>query len=125
MLCMEITHLQKLTIPVTDQDVAKAFYADTLGFEVRSDIPMPMGDNSRWIEVAPSGGQTSLVLCNWMSDAKPVHNVLLQTKDTDNDVKSLRDAGVHVEDPTNTPWGKQANFADPDGNTYVLTDGTA
>jgi catechol 2,3-dioxygenase-like lactoylglutathione lyase family enzyme len=120
---MQISHVQKLTIPVTDQDAAKEFYVDKLGFELRSDTPMPIGENSRWIEVVPRGAQTSLVLCNWMPDAPPVKNVMLETKDTDQDVQSLRSVGVTVDDPVETPWGKQASFADPDGNTFVLTDG--
>lgn len=122
---MEITRLQKLTLPVSNQDVAKAFYVDKLGFELRSDTPMPMGENSRWIEVVPSGGQTSIILCNWMPDAAQVKNTLLETKDTDKDVQSLRAAGVTVDDPMETPWGKQASFSDPDGNTFVLTDGAS
>ncbi|OXM65895.1 glyoxalase [Amycolatopsis vastitatis] len=122
---MEISHLQKLTIPVADQDKAKAFYVDTLGFEVRNDTPLPMGNNARWIEVAPAGGQASFVLCNWMPDAPHVVNVMLQTKNTDADVESLRQAGLTVDDPMQTPWGKQATFSDPDGNTFVLTDGAS
>ncbi|MFI7445631.1 VOC family protein [Nonomuraea indica] len=122
---MEITHLQKLTIPVADQDAAKAFYVDKLGFELRSEAPMPMGDNLRWIEVAPKGGQTTLVLCTWLPDTPKLQNAMLETKNTDVAVKALRDAGVSVDDPTETPWGKQASFADPDGNTFILTDGAA
>ncbi|MDR8413100.1 VOC family protein [Nonomuraea sp. 3-1Str] len=120
---MEITHLQKLTIPVTDQDAAKAFYVDKLGFEVRSETPMPMGDNLRWIEVAPRGGQTTLVLCNWMPDLPKLQNAMLETKDTDEAVAALRDAGVTVDDPNQTPWGKQAAVTDPDGNRFILVDG--
>ena len=125
MPAMEITHLQKLTVPVTDQDKAKAFYAETLGFEVRNDAPLPMGNNARWIEVAPPGGQASFVLCNWMPGLAPAAGVLLHTEDTEADVEALRSAGVEVGDPRETPWGKQATFSDPDGNTFVLTDGNA
>ena len=49
-----ITGVRTVGIPVTDQDRALAFYVDTLGFEVRLDLPL--GRGSRWIEVAPPGG---------------------------------------------------------------------
>lgn len=119
---MEITHLQKLTVPVADQDVAKAFYIDKLGFELRMETPMPMGDNLRWIEVAPKGAQTTLVLCSWLPDTPKLANAMLETADTDEAVAALRAAGVTVDDPNPTPWGKQAAFSDPDGNKYILTD---
>jgi catechol 2,3-dioxygenase-like lactoylglutathione lyase family enzyme len=122
---MEITHLQKLTVPVTDQDVAKAFYIDKLGFELRVETPMPMGDNLRWIEVAPKGAQTTLVLCNWLLDTPKLQNAMLETANTDAAVAALRAAGVAVDDPTETPWGKQAAFSDPDGNKFILTDSAA
>ncbi|MEW9552892.1 VOC family protein [Nonomuraea sp. NPDC050783] len=122
---MEITHLQKLTVPVSDQDAAKSFYVDKLGFEVRTDTPMPMGDNLRWIEVAPKGAQTTLVLCTWLPDTPQIKNAMLETSNTDEAVAALREAGVSVDDPNPTPWGKQASFADPDGNTFILTDGGA
>lgn len=120
---MEITHLQKLTVPVTDQDAAKAFYVDKLGFEVRTEQPMPMGDNLRWIEVAPKGAQTTLVLCNWIPNTPQVQNAMLETRNTDEAVAALRGAGLSIDDPTPTPWGKQATITDPDGNTFILTDG--
>ncbi|SDJ74572.1 VOC family protein [Nonomuraea jiangxiensis] len=122
---MEITHVHKLTVPVTDQDVAKAFYVGKLGFELRGDLPVPMGENSRWIEVAPKGAQTTLVLCDWLPDAPKLRGAMLATKDTDLAVAALRDAGVAIDDPQRTPWGNQATFADPDGNTFILTDGPA
>ena len=39
-----------ICIFVNDQDKAKAFYTDVLGFELRQDSPM---GESRWLAVAP------------------------------------------------------------------------
>ncbi|MEI4927353.1 VOC family protein, partial [Klebsiella pneumoniae] len=55
-----IDALATLCIFVNDQDKAKAFYTDTLGFELRQDSPM--GDDSRWIAVAPKGARTEVIL---------------------------------------------------------------
>ncbi len=48
-----------LCIFVNDQDKAKAFYTDKLGFELRQDSPM---GESRWIAVAPRGARTEVIL---------------------------------------------------------------
>jgi catechol 2,3-dioxygenase-like lactoylglutathione lyase family enzyme len=50
---MSITHLQIVSVPVSDQDRARVFYVDTLGFELRADNPM--GPGQRWVQVAPPG----------------------------------------------------------------------
>src|SRR6266545_1248726 len=48
-----ITHVSVVTVYVTDQERAGAFYTDKLGFEVRRDDPM--SETARWLEVAPKG----------------------------------------------------------------------
>jgi predicted enzyme related to lactoylglutathione lyase len=117
---MNITHVQMLTVPVSDQDAAKAFYAGALGFEVVSDETMgPM----RWLQVAPKGAETSVVLAGHMPGMTPgsVQGLMLQTADLDADCERLRGAGVDVEGPQDLPWGRQATFTDPDGNGIVLS----
>jgi catechol 2,3-dioxygenase-like lactoylglutathione lyase family enzyme len=52
-----------VSVPVSDQDRARAFYVDTLGFElIREDDSIP---GLRWIQVAPPGGTTALTLVTW------------------------------------------------------------
>ncbi len=48
-----------ICIFVSDQDRAKAFYTEKLGFELREDAPM---GPSRWIAVAPAGARTEVIL---------------------------------------------------------------
>ena len=45
-----IEGVQVVSAPVSDQDRAKSFYADTLGFELRAENTF--GEGMRWIEVA-------------------------------------------------------------------------
>ena len=52
-----IEGVQVVSVPVSDQDRARAFYTDTLGFELRTENAF--GEGMRWIEVAPKGSTTS------------------------------------------------------------------
>jgi catechol 2,3-dioxygenase-like lactoylglutathione lyase family enzyme len=47
---------------VSDQDAARAFYTDRLGWEVRSDVRFGPDGASRWLEVAPAGSVARLAL---------------------------------------------------------------
>ncbi|KAE8765771.1 VOC family protein [Georgenia thermotolerans] len=116
-----ITHLQVVSVPVSDQDRAKAFYVDTLGFELRRDNPM--GPGQRWVEVAPPGAATSLTLVTWFPTMPPgsLKGLVLATDDVDRAVAELHERGVEFLDPlTDAPWGRWATFDDPDGNGWVL-----
>ncbi|TDD64277.1 glyoxalase [Actinomadura darangshiensis] len=116
---MNITHVRLLTVPVSDQDAAKDFYAGKLGFEVVMDRATgPM----RWLQLAPKGAETSIVLANHLPGLAPgsTGGLMLETADLDADCERLRDAGVDVDGPQDLPWGRQATLTDPDGNGIVL-----
>jgi catechol 2,3-dioxygenase-like lactoylglutathione lyase family enzyme len=53
-------HVRVATVCVRDQQRALDFYTEVLGFEKRQDASM--GPDARWIEVAPHGAPTALVL---------------------------------------------------------------
>ena len=53
-----ISHIDIISISVSDQITAKAFYCDKLGFTVVCDNSM--GPDRHWIELAPPGGQTGI-----------------------------------------------------------------
>ena len=55
-----------MSVPVSNQDQAREFYVDTLGFELLVDNSCREG--MRWIEVSPKSSATSLILVSW-SDA--------------------------------------------------------
>jgi catechol 2,3-dioxygenase-like lactoylglutathione lyase family enzyme len=117
---MTITQIRTMTLFVSDQDRAKAFYTDVLGFEVRAD--QVVGDN-RWLEVVPPKGGSAIVLHRPFPgmSAGAGHGVILETDDLDADCVALTSEGVNVDGPTDMPWGRQATFADPDGNGFVLS----
>src|SRR4029079_7231633 len=47
---------------ISDQDAAIAYYTQTLGWELRADVPFGDEGGNRWVEVAPPGSATRLAL---------------------------------------------------------------
>lgn len=117
---MTISRIRTVTVLVADQDRAKDFYVDTLGFQPRAD--RVVGDN-RWLEVAPADGGAAFVLLRPFPGMSPgtARGIILDSDDLDADCSRLRDAGVDVDGPRDLPWGRQAVFSDPDGNSFVLS----
>src|SRR3954462_12485807 len=54
---------------VADQDAARAFYTDKLGWDVRGDDRFGEDGEMRWLEVAPPGSTARLALNSPMRDA--------------------------------------------------------
>ena len=100
------------------------FYATKLGFEVRTDEPMGPPGSPRWIEVAPPGAETALVLFTppgAESQIGTFTGYVLACADVAETHRELTAAGVvFTEDPTEQPWGWWAQFQDPDANTFGL-----
>ena len=116
-----ISHVQLLSLPVSDQDRARDFYVDVLGFDLVRDNPM--GPDHRWVEVGPKGAQTSITLVTWFPTmaSGSVKGVVLETGDLDADVAALTARGVTIPDGIQEqPWGRFVTFDDPDGNGIVL-----
>ena len=60
---MALQDVRVVSVPVSDQDRAKEFYVEKLGFELtRDDDSVP---GIRWVQVTPKGGATSLTLVTW------------------------------------------------------------
>lgn len=108
-----------VSIPVADQDRAKAFFVDTLGFKLDTDMVTP---NMRWVQVTPPGGGTSFSLVTWFAQMQPggVRGIVIST----DDIVAMRDElvgrGVEIDEIDEQPWGKFATFEDVDGNGWVL-----
>ena len=109
-------------IYVSDQDRALDFYTDTLGFEKRVDEPM--GEDARWIEVAPEGAETRLVLFTppGLEDRIGTWgNMIFECDDIRATHEVLRERGVEfTQEPSEQPWGLWAQFKDVDGNEFGL-----
>jgi catechol 2,3-dioxygenase-like lactoylglutathione lyase family enzyme len=118
---MTITNVQLLSIPVSDQDRARDFYVDALGFELVMDTQL--APEMRWVMVKPRGAATALTLVTWFPTmpSGSLKGTVLETDDLDGDVERLRGLGVSIEGGIeDAPWGRFAQFDDPDGNGIVL-----
>jgi uncharacterized glyoxalase superfamily protein PhnB len=125
---------------VHDQDEALAFYTEKLGMEVRNDVTMPEMGNFRWLTVSPAGQEDfSIVLM--AIPGEPVMSsesaeqvralmakgfagtVFLTTDDCQASYEELKARGVEfTETPEERPYGIDAGFRDPSGNSFRLTE---
>ena len=55
-----IKGLKIVSIPVTNQDAALAFYTEKLGFRIHTD--QPFNGTQRWIELSIPGAETLIAL---------------------------------------------------------------
>lgn len=119
-----------VSVFVSDQQRAKAFYIEKLGFELRTDAELYPGSEARWIAVAPAGAQTEVVLYlpdeNWAHYAGTVGKsqaITLQVPDMDAAYKRLKENGVHFSsEPDRQPWGTFAMLEDSEGNQLLLVE---
>lgn len=137
LMAMDIT-IHTSFLPHDDPDASLAFYRDTLGFEVRSDVGQ---GKMRWITVGPVGQpDTSILLAPPAADpgvtederrtivemmAKGTYGwILLATRDLDGTFEKVQagDAEV-VQEPTEQPYGiRDCAFRDPAGNLVRIQE---
>jgi catechol 2,3-dioxygenase-like lactoylglutathione lyase family enzyme len=112
-----------ISVPVSDQQAAKAFYADQLGFTVVTDADQGNGDpNGRWIQLVPPGGGATITLVTWFDDLPPgACKLSLSTPDADRAHAELVGRGVKVDhEPRDEFWGRYFSLRDPDGNHWLV-----
>jgi predicted enzyme related to lactoylglutathione lyase len=125
-MSVQVSKIANVIIPVSDQDGALAFHTDVLGLELRADIPM--GDAGRWIEVAPSGADTTIAICppgpGTTAGGKDT-GITLQTDDIDAYHGHLKGHGVDVDAEVSRfgdPVPPLFWFRDPENNTLMVVE---
>jgi predicted enzyme related to lactoylglutathione lyase len=132
-----ITRQSHSSVYVADQDRAKAFYTEKLGFEVRDDVRM--GD-FRWLTVAP---KTQPDACIVLFALKPGPRLdqascdalrgllekgllpggVLETDDCRRTYDELKAKGVSfMSEPKEMPYGIEAMLRDDSGNVYSMCE---
>ncbi|WP_205695578.1 VOC family protein [Conexibacter sp. SYSU D00693] len=124
---------------VHDQDEALAFYTEKLGMEVRSDVTLAEMGDFRWLTVAPPGQESPEIVLMAIPGAPVMDEdsaamlrklmakgfagtVFLTTDDCQASFEELRARGVEFsEEPEDRPYGIDAGFHDPSGNSFRLT----
>ena len=119
---MGITNLEVISVPVSDQERAKLFYTQTLGFTV--EIDSNFGESMRWIMLRPPGSGTAVTLVTWFDTmpAGSLNGAVLGCDDLEETLAELtgRGLGFAEEEIQQAPWGRWKTFTDPDGNGWVL-----
>jgi len=121
----QISDVHTVTVPVSDQDRALAFYIGKLGFETRLDVSY--GQGQRWIEVAPAGSATTIALPPPGGSVSPGVDtgIRLTTLDAEADHGRLRERGVDV-DAEVLRFGEGVppmfSMRDADGNTLYVVE---
>ena len=120
---MAVSGIEVISVPVSDQDLAKKFYAKTLGFTVEMDSSFGDG-NMRWVMLRPPGGGSAITLVNWFDTMTPgwLRGTVLGCDDIEQTAAELTARGVSFNEDAiaEAPWGRWMTFADPDGNAWVL-----
>jgi lactoylglutathione lyase len=121
-----ITELHTVALYVADQDRAKRFYVDTLGFDLRADQP-GLGGIGRWLEVAPRGAQTAFMLADaagWNKQDRigQSADVTLRCENAGELYDDLTAKGVSVTEPQKQRFGTFVDITDPDGHHLRVVD---
>jgi catechol 2,3-dioxygenase-like lactoylglutathione lyase family enzyme len=134
-----ITGISIVSVWVLDQDAAKEFYAQKLGFTVTNDIQLEGG--MRWLTVrAPGSDSQELLLmdpAHSMLDSQTAEQVraliakgalspgVMATSDCLGDHAALAARGVEfIQPPATRPYGVEAIMRDDSGNWYSFTQRT-
>jgi catechol 2,3-dioxygenase-like lactoylglutathione lyase family enzyme len=128
--------LQLVLIPVSDVDRAKKFYTDQAGFALLVDTPI--GEGQRVVQLTPPGSACAIGFGNGLTSAAPgsAQGMHLVVSDIVAARAELTERGVaisqvrHMESgtwadgphPDRDSYQSFADFADPDGNVWVLQE---
>jgi catechol 2,3-dioxygenase-like lactoylglutathione lyase family enzyme len=119
-----LKNLMFVTIYVSDQDEALAFYTERLGLEKCADNPGPEG---RFLTVAPSDKSVQILL--WPRDpgqspaaTASAGSVFIESDDLRKEFEVLRSRGVEFvqPEPEDYAFGVRVSAVDPDGNRIEL-----
>lgn len=127
--------LELVLLPVTDVDRAKAFY-EAIGFNL--DVDHQVDDEFRVVQFTPPGSACSVSFGIGITDAEPgsVQGLHLVVRDIAAAHAELTERGADVSairhmtpegwksgpDPEHARFNSFADFADPDGNTWILQE---
>lgn len=131
-----ITNVSIATVWVRDQDSAKAFYTEKLGFIEHADVTM--GNGYRWCTVVhpdhpelqvllalpgPPLDEESAEAVRRMIDKGAMHSLGTATDNCRKTFDELTARGVEfLQEPSDRPYGVEAVLRDDSGNWLVLVE---
>lgn len=121
-----ITKLTHVTLWVKNQDDAKTFYVDKLGFKVHTDDSKTI-PGYRWLSVQPPDQQDVQIVLGIARKPEEIAAVgkqgtwVLGSDNIQEDYRQLKSRGVKVHsEPNVNPYGTDFVFEDLYGNTFDL-----
>lgn len=123
-----INNVGQIMLYVDDQDKAKEFWTEKVGFSVMAEEDN--GQGMRWIEIAPNKeAETSIILHNKEFIAKMSPELHLGTPSLmffsnkfDGLYSDLSNKHVTVGEIVNMPSGRVFNFADSENNYFAVME---
>src|SRR6476620_5608887 len=123
-----ISKVGQIMLYVNNQDEAREFWTEKVGFSVISEEDN--GQGMRWIEIAPTKeAETSIILHNKELIAKMQPELNLGTpslmffsENLDQLYKDFSDKNITVGDMVSMPTGRVFNFADNEGNYFAVME---
>jgi catechol 2,3-dioxygenase-like lactoylglutathione lyase family enzyme len=133
--------IEVLSLAVSDVDRAVAFYTERAGFNL--DVDYQPNDGFHVVQLTPPGSSCSIQLGVGITDATPgsVRNTCLLVDDLASAHRELTARGLPVSpirhkasvedwqgtyspgiDPEHRNYASFSDFADPDGNTWVIQE---
>jgi lactoylglutathione lyase len=115
----------QVVVEVEDQDRAKRFWTEQLGFELVQDAPY---GQERWLEVRTPDKAVTLVLGLRQGErltapdaSLPTSNVMFYAQDLQQTYTELTARGVvFSQPPVRQPFGWWSLFQDQEGNRFAL-----
>ena len=115
-----ISNIGVAMFTISNQDAAIAYYTQTLGWELRADVPFGDEGGNRWVEVAPPGSAARLALNPPMGEWGPGGSSIgVETPDVSAEYERLQATdGVETTEPMGGegPVPRMFSIVDPDGN---------
>ena len=112
--------LELVTVPVSDVDRAKRFYAEGMGFRVDQD--QRVNESLRFIQLTPPGSTCSIAIGEGISSKEPgsIEGLQLVVHDVEAARAELLGRGLEVTEIHDYPWGRFVFLKDPDGNGWSI-----
>ena len=134
-------HIEVITLPVNDVDLAVQFYTERVGFTM--DVDYRANSQFRVVQLTPPGSSCSVQFGVGLSDAMPgsARTTYLVVTDIEAAYRELTERGLAVSpirhkastddwqgdylpgvDPERRNYASFIDFADPDGNTWIVQE---
>jgi len=134
-------HIEVITLPVSDVDLAAQFYTERAGFIL--DVDYRPNRQFRVVQLTPPGSSCSVQFGVGLTDATPgsARTIYLVVTDIEAAHRELTERGLAVSpirhntsvddwqgdyspgvDPERRNYASFIDFADPDGNTWIVQE---